>query len=222
MRPKRLWIAVPLALLLVLAAFDLWAPVKTDIRQFDPDVVAKLDTEMWRSYYDRKPLPLYFQLSDLLRRQFHFPWLRSHLVAYHAAKAAFVFKDGHGRAEYRRALPDLVRYFQAIEDISTTSFDVRRASELELEWWIVHRQRIQHQRGDLDLALAEAAGALYRVPAASLMEYGRERTAAMDIRDTRAVSGGMRESDWKEIERHLQVSWRSLWKSVQPVIAAPG
>jgi hypothetical protein len=221
MKRKRFWIAAILFVLLVLAGLDLWAPVKTDIRQFDPGVVAKLDTDMWRSYYDRKPLPLYFQLADLLRRQFHFPWLRSYVVAYHAAKSAFVFKDGHNRVEYRRALPDLVRYFKAIEDISTTSFDVRRASELELEWWIVHRQRIQHQRGDLDLALAEAAGALYRVPAASLMEYGRERTAAMDIRDTRAVSGGVRASDWNEIERHLQVSWQSLWNSVQPVIATP-
>lgn len=222
MKRKRIWIAAVLAVLLVLAGADLWAPVKSDMREFDPDVVARLDTEMWRSYYDRKPVPLFFQLSDLLRRQFHFPWLRSHVVAYHAAKAAFVFKDGRNRAEYRRALPDLERYYQAIHDVSTTSFDVRRTSELELEWWIVHRQRTQHQPGDLVLALAQAAGALYRVPAASLIEYGRERTAAMDIRDRRAVSGGVRESDWKEIERHLQVSWHSLWKSVQPVIATPG
>jgi hypothetical protein len=218
---KRWWILGAVAVLLLLAGLDLYAPRQVDIRAFDPMVVARLDTDMWRSYYDKKPIPLFFQLADLLRRQFHFPWLRSYVVAYHAAKAAFVFKGGHDRAEYRRALPDLTRYFQAIHDISLTPFDVPRASELELEWWIVHRQRTQHVKGDLPLALAEAAGALYRVPAASLMEYGDERTAAMDIRDSREVSGGVTEQNWKEIERHLQTSWQSLWKSVQPVMATP-
>lgn len=221
MRRKRLWILGTIAVLFLLAGLDLWAPLRVDIREFDPNVVARLDTDMWRSYYGKKPIPLFFQLGDLLRRQFHFPWLRSYVVAYHAAKAAFVFKRGHDRADYERALPDLIRYFQAIRNISTTSFDVRRAAELELEWWIVHRQRTRHEKGDLPLALAEAAGALYRVPAASLMEYGTERTAAMDIRDGRDVAGGVTDGDWQEIERHLQISWHSLFKSIQPVIASP-
>jgi hypothetical protein len=218
-KPSRWWILAAVGALVLWAGFDLYGPRRVDIREFDPMDVARLDTAMWRSYYDRKPLVLFLQLADLMRRQFHFPFLRSYAVAASAARAAFVFKDGHRRADYERALPDLIRYYRAIRAISTTSFDVPRTARLELEWWIVHRERLRHGAGDLDRALADAAAALYRVPAAGLAVYGRERTAAMDIRDREADSGGVRESDWQAIERHLQASWRSLHDFIQPVLA---
>ncbi len=204
-----------LAVLLAAAALDLYYPVSTDLRDFDADEVARLDAIMWRSYYERERVKLFFQLAELLRVQFDLPWLRSHVVAFHAAKAAFVFKDGGSRADYEKALPDLVRYYNAIRKVSVTPFDVEQEAKLELEWWIVHRQRDQHAPGDLELALAEAAAALYRVPAEKLMEYGRLRTEAMNIRDHKAVSGGVTEEDWKRIEELLQGSWRALQEAVR-------
>ena len=207
---KRTLILGVLAVLLLAAALDLYYPVSTDLRAFEVEAVARLDTMMWRSYYDRQPVKLFFQLAELLRAQFNLPWLRSYVVAYHAAKAAFVFKDGRSRADYEKALPDLIRYFRAIHKVSTTPFDIEQEAKLELEWWIVHRQREQHAPGDLDRALAAAAAELYRVPAEKLMDYGRLRTAAMNIRDHKAVAGGVTEEDWKRIEELLQGSWRAL------------
>jgi len=219
MRAKRKrWLIVVaiITVLLLWAGLDLFGPRRADIRRFDPNKVAHLDTVMWRSNYDRKPRDLFFQLAELMRSQFHFPLLRSNEVAAHAAKAAFVFKDGHNRADYEKALPDLVRYFQAIREISTTPFDVQRAAKLELEWWIVHRERGKHAGGDLPRALAEAASELYQVPADKLMEYGRYRTDAMKIRDTKAAAGGVTEDDWRQIETDLQASWQSLSQAIQP------
>lgn len=204
-----------LAALLLTAALDLYYPVSTDLRAFEAEEVARLDTIMWRSYYDRQPVRLFLQLAELLRVQFNLPWLRSHVVAFHAAKAAFVFKDGRNRADYEKALPDLMRYYRALRKVSTTPFDVEQEAQLELEWWIVHRQREQHAPGDLDRALAEAAAELYRVPAESLMEYGRLRTEAMNIRDRKAVAGGVTEEDWKQIEELLRGSWKALWQAVR-------
>lgn len=204
-----------LAALFLAAARDLYYPVSTDLRKFDPDEVAHLDTIMWRSYYDRQPVKLFFQLAELLRAQFKLPWLRSHVVAYHAAKAAFVFKDGSRRADYEKALPDLMRYYRALRKVSTTPFDIEQTAKLELEWWIVHRQRDQHAPGDLERALAEAAAAMYRIPAEKLRGYGRGRTAAMNIRDAKALAGGVTEDDWRRIETLLQDSWRSLHAAVQ-------
>ncbi len=212
---KRAILLSLLAVLLLAAALDLYYPVSTDLRAFDAGEVAHLDTIMWRSYYDRQPVRLFFQLAELLRVQFNLPWLRSYLVAYHAAKAAFVFKDGRNRTDYEKALPDLIRYYNAIRKVSLTPFDVEQEAKLELEWWIVHRQREQHAPGGLDHALAEAAAELYRVPAEKLMEYGRLRTEAMNIRDHKAVSGGVTEEDWKRIEELLQGSWHALWQAVQ-------
>ena len=213
---RRLFVVAAIAAVLLWLGIDLFGPRRVDIRDFDPNEVARLDTEMWRSYYDRKPLQLFFQLSELMRKQFHFPLLRSHAAAFRASKAAFVFKDGHDRTTYKRALPDLVSYFGAIRTISTTPFDQRRTAELELEWWIVHRQRLRHAGGDLERALAEAAAELYRVPPKTMREYARERAKAMAIRDTKAAAGGVTEEDWRKIEERLRVSWRSLWSAVQP------
>src|SRR4026207_1595669 len=93
-------------------AIDLQRHVSSNLRAFDPEQVARLDTDMWRSYYDRERLKLFNQLVVLLRQQNHMNENRSYVVAFHAAKAAFVFKDGKGRSDYERALPDLVAYYQ--------------------------------------------------------------------------------------------------------------
>ncbi len=87
-------------------------------------------------------------------------------------------------------------------------------AELELEWWIVHRQRDQHQPGDLDRAVAEAAAEFYKVPTEKLMAYGRYRAEAMSIRDDKAKMGGVTEEDWTRIESLLHKAYRSLWPNL--------
>ncbi len=88
-----------------------------------------------------------------------------------------------------------MRYYTAIRKTRATPFEVEQEAKLELEWWIVHRQREQHAPGALDRALAAAAAELYRVPVEKLLEYGRLRTEAMNIRDDKAVTGGVTEED---------------------------
>jgi len=211
------WIKYGAALfvaLLAWAAFDLYAPRRTSLRDFDPDEVARLETAMWRSYYSRQRVALFRQLSELLRTQYRLPLWRSNRVAYHAARAAFVFKDGRGRSDYERALPDLVNFYRAIRAVSDIDFDVERAARLELEWWIVHRERRRHAPGDLERALADLAAELYRVPAERLAEHARLRAEAMKIRDDRAEAGGVTEDDWRRIDELLHESWRSLHSAV--------
>jgi hypothetical protein len=205
------------ALVLLLAGwvtYDLSSSGRTSLREFDADEVARLDTAMWRSYYSRQRVRLYGQLTELLRTQYRLPFWRSNAVAYRAAKAAFVFKDGHSRADYERALPDLLGFYKSIRSVSDTDFDPERAAKLELEWWIVHRERRAHAPGDLERALADLQAELYRVPAERLMEHARLRAEAMEIRDTKAEQGGVTEDDWKRIDELLHQSWRSLHAAV--------
>src|SRR5437764_8423136 len=175
-RPRRgrRALAVIAALFIILAAwvaYDLYAPRRTTLRDFDPDEVARLETEMWRSYYSRQRVRLFTEMSELLRTQYRLPLWRSNAVAYQAAKAAFVFKDGHSRADYERALPALVSFYKSLREISDTDFDPQRPARLELEWWIVHRERARHPPGDLDRALDSLASEIYRVPADKLIEH---------------------------------------------------
>src|SRR5215813_4545242 len=90
---------------------DLYAPRHTKMREFNADEVGRLEVAMWRSYYQKERIKLFNQMTELLRTQYNLPLVRSNTVAYQAAKAAFVFKDGHSRADYEKALPYLVSFY---------------------------------------------------------------------------------------------------------------
>jgi hypothetical protein len=207
--------AIVLVVLGVWTSIDLFAPRTSHLREFDPDEVARLETAMWRSYYDKQQVRLFFQLAELLRKQYNMPFVRSNVVAYRAAKAAFVFKRGKERADYEKALPDLIKFYEAVRKVSDIPFDVDRVSRLELEWWIIHRQRAQHAEGDLARSLAELQAGIYNLPAQKFAEHGRLRADAMTIRDTKAESGGVSEADWNRIAELLRGSWRSLAQAVK-------
>ena len=195
--------------------FDLYYPRTTKMREFDPDEVARLETAMWRSYYEKEQVRLFNQLAELLRTQYHMPLVRSNQVAYYAANAAFVFKQGRERKDYEKALPDLIKFYSEVRKLSDIPFDVDRVARLELEWWIIHRQRAEHKPADLEKALAELQAEIYRVPLERMIEHGRLRAEAMTIRDTKAEAGGVSEADWARINELLKESWRSLQKAVK-------
>lgn len=210
---KRLTLKICLIVVVAIVGwvvYDLYAPRTAHLREFDADEVARLETAMWRSYYEKRPVRLYFELGELLRSQYNMTLFRSNLVAFHATKAAFVFKRGKQRSDYERALPDLVKFYQSILQMSDTPFDVNRVAQLELEWWIVHRERAKQAPGNLEKALAELQSAIYGVPVERLLEHGRKRAEAMMVRDTKAESGGVTEDDWRRIDILLHESWHSL------------
>ena len=217
-RARKITIRIVLAVfVLALGAvlYDLYYPRTAHLREFDANEVARLETAMWRSYYEKQRVRLFNQLSELLRKQYQMPLVRSNQVAYYAANAAFTFKKGKGRPDYEKALPDLIKFYSAIRKMSDIPFDVDRVSRLELEWWIIHRERERHQPGDLTKALAELQAEIYQVPVERLMEHGRLRAEAMTIRDTKAESGGVTEEDWSKINELLRQSWQSLAKVVK-------
>jgi hypothetical protein len=208
-RTKLIVIAI-LAAIIGWVAYDLYGPHTARLREFDADEVARLETAMWRSYYEKQRLQLFAQLSESLRSQYKMPLVRSNRVAYYAADAAFTFKKGKQRSDYEKALPALSKYYEALRKMSDIPFDVNRAAQLELEWWIVHRERAKHAPGDLSLALAELQAEIYRVPVEKLTEHANLRADAMTIRDTKAEQGGVTEADWAQIDDLLHRSWRSL------------
>jgi len=206
------------------AALDLFGHSTRSLRDFNPSEVARLDTAMWRSYYAKQRIPLFFQLTELLRKEYHLPWLRSQWVAYQAAKAAFVFKEGRNRNDYEKALPYLRGFYSAISASSDEPFDINRAAEFELEWWIVHREREKHSPEDLPKLLAQTSAVMYHMPYEPLLEHGKLRAEAMQIRDNQAPAGGVTEQDWTQIGSLLNKSWRSLWQAVnanKPVGSRP-
>ena len=215
MKGRRRYLLIGIILvILVWLGIDLFWPHQSDLREFDPDAVARLETDMWRSYYDRHEVRMFFQLAKLLRTQYRVPFLRSNVIAFEGAKAAFIFKEGKQRSDYNRALPDLVRYYNAIRHMTSRSFDVDRVAQLELEWWIVHRDRDKYERDALDRSLAALQSEIFSLPIDRFMEHGRLRAEAMVIRDSKWEAGGVSESDWGAIYDLLHRSWGDLWIQV--------
>jgi len=201
---------VTLAVLGVWIAWDLAGSRRHSLRHFDGHQVGRLETAMWRSYYDHRSVRLFGELVQLLREQYHLRFWQSCAGAFHAARSAVVFQKGHNRSEYERALPDLVKYYRLIRRASDEDFQVDRVARLELEWWIVHRERSQRPRADLDRALAELQVAIYREPAERFEPHAKARAEAMLLRDTSAEAGGVTERDWARIGELLDASWVSL------------
>ncbi|WP_080054568.1 hypothetical protein [Spirosoma aerolatum] len=208
---KRIALVV-LVLLIGWVLVDVYRPFKVDLRHFDPADVARLDTDMWRSYYERHPLRLFWQSAELVRRQVHAPFWRSFVIAYHAAKAAFVFKDGKSRADYNRALPDLEAFYGAISAISKQPFNIDQTARHELEWWIIRREREHYPPVEWARLQAQTVANLYQIPVDRCAEYGRLRTEAMLFRDHQGEA--ITEADWQKIQNLLNQAWRSLAKAV--------
>src|SRR5437870_13120750 len=117
-------VALVLVLVICGVLYDLYYPRTARMREFDPDEVARLETAMWRSYYEKERVRLFNELSELLRTQYHMPLIRSNQVAYYAANAALVFKQGKERVDYEKALPDLLKFYGEIRKLSDIPFDV--------------------------------------------------------------------------------------------------
>ncbi len=204
-------------LLLVLTGWvlaDMLLPKRVDLRQFEPTEVARLDGLMWQSYYERKPLLLFWQSAALLRQQVHAPFWRSFVIAYHAAKAAFIFKDGKNRADYYRALPNLEAFYEGINRLSQRPINIAKAARNELEWWIIRRERNLHPPAEWAALQTAVVADLYHVPPATCAEYGRLRTEAMLFRDQQGDA--ITEADWQRIDTLLRQSYAALHRAVQP------
>jgi hypothetical protein len=210
MKIKFLYVLLLLFLGWVVA--DLWYPRQRDLRQFDFTAVAQLDAEMWRSYYEKKPLKLFWQTAKLMRKQVKAPFWRSFVIAYHAAKGAFIFKDGKNRIDYNKALADLEDFYGAINALSNKPFNVKKVAQQELEWWIIRRYREQHPPQEWADLQAKVASEIYQLPFERFKEYGQIRTEAMFFRDQKGDK--MTEADWKRVETMLNRSWQSLSYSV--------
>ncbi|UFH56258.1 hypothetical protein [Spirosoma sp. KNUC1025] len=208
------WKILLLAVLLLISwiLVDLFIPRKVDLRQFNPNEMARLDTDMWRSYYERKPLKLFWQSAELVRTHVRAPFWQSFVIAYHAARAAFIFKDGQTRTDYNRALPDLEKFYAGIDQLSEQPINVTQAAQNELEWWVIRRERDQHPPVEWANLQARITADLYRIPVKNCAQYGLLRTEAMLFRDQRGKA--ITNADWQRIRRLLNQSWQSLSEAV--------
>lgn len=205
---------VILALALLPGAIGAYAswPRHADLRGFDPAEIARLETAMWRDYYDKRYPALFRHLYELSRTQFGFSPLDSFRIALAAAQAAKAFQPTRSRDAANAALPALVSYYTLLAAAAPGGFDVEEAARLELDWWQARREAA----GPLEygVTVARVAAVTYgkRADDPSLVMSGISRADAMAWRDARGQA--MTDPDWSEIECRLRRAYRSLKAAV--------
>jgi hypothetical protein len=187
-------------------------PRHADLRAFDPAGMARLETAMWRDYYDKRYAALFYHLYESTRTQFGFSSLQSLHIALSAAEAARTFQPTRSRHEADAALPALVTYYRAFAPAAPVAFDVEEAARLELDWWQARRKASAPR--DYGLTIARATALTYGKSAddAGITQFGLARAEAMAYRDARGE--GITDADWGVIETRLAGAYRSLSASV--------
>jgi hypothetical protein len=206
--------AILLILVLAVGAAGIYLcwPRKADLRAFDPAEMARLETAMWRDYYEKHYPRLFYHLYELSRTQFGFSPLDSFRIALSAAQAAKTFQPTRSRAEADAALPPLGTYYRLLQPAAPAAFDVSETARLELDWWQARRENVGPH--DYGRTVAEVAALTYGKSRddPTMLESGIVRAEAMAYRDARG--GAMPEADWSEIEMRLLRAYRLLKASV--------
>ena len=187
-------------------------PRHADLRRFEPADIARLETAMWRDYYEKRYPALFYHLYELSRTQFGFSPLDSFRIALAAARAAKAFQPTRSREAANAALPPLVTYYRLLASAVPGGFDVEAAARLELDWWQARREAVGP--GQYGVTIAEVAAITYGKQAddPSLLISGIGRAEAMAYRDVRGQA--MTDPDWSEIECRLRRAYRSLKAAV--------
>jgi len=200
---------------LVAALYDLYGPWRGRLNDFDAAAAARSEAAMWRADQADNDGLQFRVTAAQLRSRYHLPFLRSYSVAYEMARATYLFDRGRARSEYTQVLPHLEKYYGAIRAVNRAAFDPARAAQLELERWIVRRQRAEHGPEDLATAVAALQAEIHALPRAAFAEHGRLYAEAVALRDARAPEDGPTTDEWRRIDDLLRASWEALWRAVQ-------
>jgi hypothetical protein len=206
------WRSISFVTLAAIAVFAAWAafPRRPSLATFDPDALARADTQMWRAYYDRRYLALFAGLYSLARDQYGFSPLDAARIAVLAASAAKTFQPTRSRAEAEAALPALIAYYGIAAKAVPAPFDVEAAARAELDWWQARREGASAE--SYGLTIARTSALVFGRDNAPLREAGILRARAMDYRDTHGAA--MTEADWTAIYEQLQTAYRMLKRGI--------
>jgi hypothetical protein len=211
--------ALVVGLALAVLAYDAaTAPKATSgrptLQQFGPETVGRLEQRAWAAYYERRWPELFDLLLRLTRGQFGLSLPRAVYASYLATRAQVVFArqgDRDGVAEeYMR------RFYEDVREPTGGRYDPRQAADLELRWWVVHREREQYpDRAALAGALAATYGEVYQIPAERMLTAAEARAEAMDLSDRWNLEGKAPDSPLLgQIADLLVASYRALSEAV--------
>ncbi len=198
--------AFALALAVILAVTAQHHLARPDLRAFDPQEMGRMESAMWRSYYEGHWVRLGWQAMQLARNQYGFSCWDSARMSAHAALSAMYFRKN---TDDPRCLAELVSYYRIIQHSAPSRLAVHDLARLELQWWKERREDVPPD--DYARTIAQLTGALYGLGENTALPAARLRTGAMAYRDARR-DGKMTDADWAEVSRQLIEAYTLLKK----------
>jgi len=212
MSKRRMWqrpLLAGVAIMIAAALYAVW-PRNADLAAFEPDAMARLETAMWRAYYERRYAALFRDLYVVSCEQYNFSPLDSVRIAFAAARSARLFQPSTSRAGAEVALPSLVTYFSILSAGTRAAFDIDDAARTELAWWQARREAVPPE--DYGAIIARVAALVYGIEGDDVLQAGRARAQAMAYRDRRG--NDISEADWVAIEEQLRTAYGLLKRAL--------
>jgi hypothetical protein len=115
--------------------------MRTDnpIRNLDPRKLAHYEKENYVAYYQKDWVKLLRVSVGMIKESFGLSWLHAVYGAYLIARAEIAFAPFPDN-DIPKAEKYVKRFYQFIKNIHRADFDVKRATQLEVHWWGVHRR----------------------------------------------------------------------------------
>ncbi|MCC7375496.1 MAG: hypothetical protein IT581_12645 [Verrucomicrobiales bacterium] len=172
---------------------------------------AGIETELWRSYYDKDRIGLVIGLYRFNREVYGFSPSSAARMAWHAGRAAAAFQPSKNRAEAQRAIPSLIAYFEVIQRSASLRFNAATSAQIELEWWQLRREG--HHWREYAPVVADVTSRIYGVDAKVVLPFALVRCEMMAMRDAKGRQS-LSAADWSEIESGLAKAWTTLYRSL--------
>jgi hypothetical protein len=165
-------------------------------RDFDPVKVGNLETDAWAAYY-RRDWRTFLRTAVAMvgagfgmdrRKTLYGAWL---VLRANQKWAPYPDNDPGAARDLMR------RFYLLVARDSDLRIDPKRASELEVEWWRLHRAH-QHDHcvpgSELEQSLVDLYAYVYAADPAAVRPAAAARVEAMDLSDA-WVEGGCRADD---------------------------
>jgi hypothetical protein len=183
--------------------------------KFNPDQVAYYEVAGWKAYYDHAWVKLLRLVVALVQEQFHIPFPISLLAAYYTTRASVAWvpvdHDLNVVGDY------LEKFYRVARRYSGLEFDPAHAAELELKYWVVHRELSgKPEKTAFVEAMIELHSVIFGISQQQAKTSGEERVQANIILDT--ITGRTSQDpdgDWLKCEEHLRHCYRSIQQAIQ-------
>lgn len=202
---NRLLLALGVLFLVVLIP---WVAIfKNSGASFNATALAQSETRMWKAYYDRDLLRLRGELRRMLHEQFGLSRYRTWQVSARLATASLNFARS-GDAQAAEVLRDITEAYRGIQAATGLDFDPAEAARAELAWWVARRTPGENRPDQVGARIEALYAILYGHTNALIAQAALLRAEAAHLRDTT--------SNWPEVERLLEQSYRALLAGMLP------